>query len=190
MTVLLHGPGRRGRDGLPPFGLFFSELTVISGGFARSQRLVSVAHAGGAARRRSAASCNNSPASCSARRSVARTSDATPCRTACRRWPAAGHAAGVQRLAARVRCCELMRTGGGHHWRKAMSDSMLLMLLVLVPLLAGLLCLAIAIARVVGTAEPAGLRASSPALAFVARRGGPRARHGRSASADSCAPTP
>jgi hypothetical protein len=30
------------RPGLPPFGLFFSELTVISGGFAAGQMTVSV----------------------------------------------------------------------------------------------------------------------------------------------------
>ena len=50
VTVLLHGPGRGGRrSGLPPFGLFCSEMTVLSGGFAARQTTDQRADPGGAA---------------------------------------------------------------------------------------------------------------------------------------------
>ena len=42
VTVLLMGLAAAAAIGLPPFGLFFSELTVISGGFAAGKVLVSV----------------------------------------------------------------------------------------------------------------------------------------------------
>ncbi|MBI2927053.1 MAG: hydrogenase 4 subunit F [Verrucomicrobia bacterium] len=42
MTVLLMGLAAAAATGLPPFGLFLSELTVISGGFAAHQTTVSV----------------------------------------------------------------------------------------------------------------------------------------------------
>ncbi len=42
VTVLLMGLAAAAAIGLPPFGLFFSELTVLSGGFAAHQTTVSV----------------------------------------------------------------------------------------------------------------------------------------------------
>ncbi|HEY2951914.1 MAG TPA: proton-conducting transporter membrane subunit, partial [Verrucomicrobiae bacterium] len=42
VTVLLMGLAAVSATGLPPFGLFVSELTVISGGFAAGQVTVSV----------------------------------------------------------------------------------------------------------------------------------------------------
>jgi len=42
VTVLLMGLAAVAATGLPPFGLFYSELTVIGGGFAASQTLMSV----------------------------------------------------------------------------------------------------------------------------------------------------
>ncbi len=42
VTVLLMGLAAVAATGLPPFGLFYSELTVISGGFAANQALISV----------------------------------------------------------------------------------------------------------------------------------------------------
>ena len=42
VTVLLMGLAAAAAVGLPPFGLFFSELTVISGGFAAGKVMVSV----------------------------------------------------------------------------------------------------------------------------------------------------
>ena len=42
VTVLLMGLAAVAATGLPPFGLFYSELTVIGGGFAASQTLISV----------------------------------------------------------------------------------------------------------------------------------------------------
>ena len=38
----LDGPGGVAATGLPPFGLFFSEFTVLSGGFAANQTFISV----------------------------------------------------------------------------------------------------------------------------------------------------
>ena len=42
VTVLLMGLAAVAATGLPPFGLFYSELTVIGGGFAASKTLISV----------------------------------------------------------------------------------------------------------------------------------------------------
>src|SRR5207237_7613551 len=42
VTVLLMGLAAVAAMGLPPFGLFYSELTVIGGGFAASKTLISV----------------------------------------------------------------------------------------------------------------------------------------------------
>ncbi len=42
VTVLLMGLAAASAIGLPPFGLFFSELTVISGGFAAGKAIISV----------------------------------------------------------------------------------------------------------------------------------------------------
>jgi hydrogenase-4 component F len=42
VTVLLMGLAAAAAVGLPPFGLFYSELTVIAGGFAASKTLISV----------------------------------------------------------------------------------------------------------------------------------------------------
>ena len=42
VTVLLMGLAAVAAVGLPPFGLFYSELTVIAGGFAASKTLISV----------------------------------------------------------------------------------------------------------------------------------------------------
>jgi hydrogenase-4 component F len=42
VTVLLMGLAAASAMGLPPFGLFYSELTVISGGFAANQTTISV----------------------------------------------------------------------------------------------------------------------------------------------------
>ena len=42
VTVLLMGLAAVAATGLPPFGLFYSELTVIGGGFAARQTLISV----------------------------------------------------------------------------------------------------------------------------------------------------
>jgi hydrogenase-4 component F len=42
VTVLLMGLAAAAAIGLPPFGLFFSELTIISGGFAAGKVIVSV----------------------------------------------------------------------------------------------------------------------------------------------------
>src|SRR5207247_4162579 len=42
VTVLLMGLAAVAAMGLPPFGLFFSEFTVISGGFAANQTFISV----------------------------------------------------------------------------------------------------------------------------------------------------
>jgi hydrogenase-4 component F len=42
VTVLLMGLAAAAAIGLPPFGMFYSELTVLSGGFAAGSTVISV----------------------------------------------------------------------------------------------------------------------------------------------------
>ncbi len=101
LTALCLGLAGAAAAGLPPFGLFFSELTVLSGGFAAGHIAASCDSAGGDARLVLRHSLSAHPHSAGhsqgganqRRRAVGRRAG---------HGPHAGRAGGVQRLAARA----------------------------------------------------------------------------------------